>query len=132
MATKRNSPVDAYIAAQPESIRATLEKLRQTIIKAAPGAEEVISYQMPAYKFHGMLVWFAAAKNHYGLYPYANTILVFKDKLKPYELSKGTIRLPYDKPVPVKLVTEIIKFRIKINLEKEALKATMKRKKTGK
>ena len=115
--------VDEYIAAQPADVRAGLKLLRETIKKAAPQAEELISYQIPAFKFHGMLVYYAVFKNHYGLYALANAIKVFGDKLKAYELSKGTIKFPLDKPIPVKLVTEIVKFRVKENLEKAALKA---------
>jgi uncharacterized protein YdhG (YjbR/CyaY superfamily) len=126
------STIDEYLALQPSALRATLEQLRQIIKKAAPGAEETISYQMPAFKFHGMLVWFAGYKNHYGLYPMPKTIQVFKDKLTAYELSKGTIRFPLDKPVPVKLITEIVKYRVKENLEKELLKDMVKIKRTKK
>ncbi len=120
------SPVDKYIAEQPARTRARLNLLRETILKAAPDVEEVISYRMPAYKLNGMLVWFAAHKNHYGLYPYSKTIEVFRDKLTGYVLSKGTIRFPYEEPVNVRLVTAIIKYRIKTNLEKLALKTRKK------
>jgi len=126
---KNISTVKEYIALQPAKVRTTLEQLRQTIRKAAPEAEEVISYQMPGFKFYGMLVWYAVTKNHYGLYPMANAIRVFKDKLKEYELSKGTIRFPIDKPLPVKLITEIVKFRVKENLEKKLLKEVLKKSK---
>ena len=129
---KQFTTVDGYLALQPEKVRAMLEKLRQVIKKAAPGAEEVISYQMPAFKFHGMLVWYAAFKNQYGLYPLPKTLEVFKDKLAPYELSKGTVRFPFNKPVPVKLVTEIIKYRVKENTEKALLKSAAAAKKVEK
>ena len=105
-----------------------MEKLRQTIKKTAPGAEEVLSYKIPAFKFHGMLLWFAAFKNHYGLYPYSKTIQVFKDKLTGYEFTKGTIKFPLDKPIPVKLVMEIVRFRVKENLNKEILRNVLKSK----
>jgi uncharacterized protein YdhG (YjbR/CyaY superfamily) len=114
--------VDEYIISQPAEVRATLEKLRHAIRKAAPKAEEVISYNMPGYKLNKLIVWFAAAKNHYGLYPFPKTIEAFKNKLKPYELSKGTIRFPYDKPVPVKLISDIVKYNAKMDKEKAALK----------
>ncbi len=122
------STVDEYLAAQPEQVRTVLKKLRQIIKKAAPGAEEVISYRIPAFKFHGMLVWYAGFKDHYSLFPFAATLHVFKDKLKPYELSKGTIRFPLNKPVPVKLVTEIVKYRVKENLDKAQRKQDVKNK----
>jgi len=121
--------VDDYIAAQPDNFRASLEKLRQTIRKAAPEAEEVISYQMPAFKFHGVLVYFAAFKNHFGFYPTSSALKVFKKKLASYQTSKGTIKFPLDKPIPVKLVTEIVKFRVRENLDKKLFKETAKQKK---
>jgi uncharacterized protein YdhG (YjbR/CyaY superfamily) len=120
------STVDEYIAIQPKKVRATLERLRQTIKKAAPGAEETISYGMPGYKFHGMLAWFAAAKNHYGLYIVPKFLAKFKDRLTAYETTKSTIRIPLDKPVPKKLVTEIIKYGAGENLKKAAFKKTVK------
>lgn len=110
--------IDDYIASQSPRAQTFLKHLRKVIKKTVPDAEETISYQMPALKFHGLLVWFAAAKNHYALYPKANVIEAFKDKLKPYGLSKGTIRFPYDKPFPEKLIIEIIEYRMKENLEK--------------
>ncbi len=110
--------IDDYIASQSPRAQTFLKNLRKVIKKTVPDAEETISYQMPALKFHGLLVWFAAAKNHYALYPKANVIEAFKDKLKPYGLSKGTIRFPYDKPFPEKLIIEIIESRVKENLEK--------------
>lgn len=121
--------IDDYIAAQPANVISSLEKLRQTIRKAAPEAEEVISYQMPAFKFHGILVYFAVFKNHFSFFPTSSAIKSFKDKLKSYELSKGTIKFPLDKPIPVKLVTEIVKFRVRENLDKKLLKETAKKQK---
>lgn len=126
------STIDDYISFQPAPLRATLEQLRQTIKKAAPDAEEVISYQMPAFRFHGMLVYFAAFKNHFGFYPMPRALVAFKDKLTSYELGKGTIKFPLDKPLPVKLVTEIVKFRVKENLDEKLLKEVIKKTKTKK
>jgi len=77
---------------------------------------------MSAFKLHGILAWFAVHKNHYGFYPYAKTIEVFKDQLKKYEISKGTIQFPIDKPIPLKFVKEIIQYRVKDNLEKMRIK----------
>src|SRR5450432_1827328 len=105
--------VDEFIALYPAPIRAGLNLLRKTIKTAAPGAEEMISYQMPAYKLKGMLAFFSATKEHYGFYPTASPIIAFREKLKSYETSKGTIRFPLDKPIPVKLVTEIVKWKAK-------------------
>ena len=122
----RFSTIDEYIAFQPENRRVTLEQLRQTIKLAAPDAEEVISYQMPAFKFHGMLAYFAAHKNHYGLYV-PKILHVFKEKLVGYKNAKATIQFPYNEPVPVKLITEIIKYAAKVNLDKELAKKVKKK-----
>jgi uncharacterized protein YdhG (YjbR/CyaY superfamily) len=110
------SNVDEYITLFPSSIRKGLTEIRKTIKAAAPDAEEVISYNMPAYRLHGILVYFAAMKNHYGFYPTAAPMDHFKEKLKKYETSKGAIRLPLDEPIPVKLIAEIVKWKIKDNL----------------
>ena len=120
--------VDYYIAQQPEAVRAGLTQLRQLVQKAAPGATEVISYSMPAYKLHGMLLYFAVAKNHYGFYAMPGAIEAFKAQLKGYELSKGTIRFPLSKPIPAKLVTAIVQFRVQENLQKQAAKELKKKK----
>src|SRR5258705_7936714 len=110
--------INAYIDKQPENVRGVLEKFRQTIRKAAPGAEETISYQMPAFKYHGMLVYFAAWKNHIGFYPISSGIKEFKKELSAYEVSKGTIKFPIDKAMPFGLISKIVKFRVNENLEK--------------
>ena len=104
---------DEYIAMFPTDVQDVLQKLRSTIKKTAPSAEEVISYKMPAFKFNGMLVWFAAQKNHIGFYPTGSPIVVFKKELAPYKTSKGAIQFPIDKPIPLKLVKDIVKFRMK-------------------
>ncbi len=111
--------VDEYIALHPASIQEGLELIRKTIKKAAPGAEERISYQMPAYRLNGMLVFFAATKTHYGFYPTSGPVAAFREKLRAYKTSKGTIRLPLDKPIPVKLITEIVKWQVKENRKKK-------------
>jgi uncharacterized protein YdhG (YjbR/CyaY superfamily) len=111
--------IDEYISFHPESVRVQLEKLRQTIHKAAPKAEEVISYQMPAFKLNGMLVYFAAYKSHIGFYPTGSVIAAFKKELAKYETLKGTVRFPIDKPLPLGLIGKMVKFRVKENLEKK-------------
>ena len=113
MAKTNFESVDEYIAAQPEAVQSTLERVRTTIRKAVPGAEEAISYQIPAYKLHGgRVIYFAAWKRHYSLYPATERLLAaFQDKLAPYEISKGTIRFPLSEPVPVRLIGRIVKFR---------------------
>lgn len=121
--------VDEYIGKQPEEVRGKLEKLRQAIKKAAPKAEEVISYMMPAYKFIGALVYFGAYKSHIGFYPTGQGISAFKKELTVYECSKGTIRFPLNKPMPLGLIIKIVKFRVKENLEKNKKKVEAKHKK---
>ena len=107
--------VDDYLARVPEEARATLEKLRQTIRSAAPKAVEVISYQIPMFKYHGMLVGFAAFKDHCSFFPGAAVIEAYKDELKRYDTSKGTIRFPAGKPLPAALVRKLVKARMKQN-----------------
>lgn len=114
--------IDEYIQLQSPAVKPLLEKLRATIQKAAPKAIEVISYNMPAFKQYGVLVYFAAANKHIGFYPTSKPIEVFKDKLTAYKHSKGAIQLPLDKPLPVKLITEIVKFRVKQDAEKATAK----------
>ena len=104
--------VDDYLAALPEDARATLEKIRKTIRAAAPRATEGISYQMPMYKHHGMVMGFAAFKDHCSLFPGANPVATFKDELKAYKTSKGTIQFPIGKPLPAALVKKIVKARV--------------------
>ncbi|HET7000899.1 MAG TPA: DUF1801 domain-containing protein [Puia sp.] len=114
--------VDEYIALHPPSIKTGLDLLRKTIKTAAPGAEELISYQMPAYRLKGMLAFFSATKKHYGFYPTASPIIAFREKLKSYETSRGTVKFPLEKPIPVKLITAMVKWKVRENLEKEMAK----------
>jgi len=110
--------VDHYISLQPIEIQGKLNQLRKLIKDNAPDALEVISYNMPAYKFNGMLMYFAAHKNHIGLYPMASGIEAFKDELTKYETSKGTVQFPHSKSLPVTLIKKIVQFRVNQNLEK--------------
>lgn len=130
MANTDFKSVGEYIASRPEAIHDVLERVRDVIRKALPGAEEAISYQIPAYKLYGRVVlYFAGWKNHYSIYPAtAATVAVFKNELASYELSKGTIRFPLSKPVPVRLIGRIAKFRAKEVAAREKAK-TAKRSK---
>ncbi|MBC7829967.1 MAG: DUF1801 domain-containing protein [Chitinophagaceae bacterium] len=119
--------VDKYIAGFPPDTQKLLEKFRATIQKAAPQAEEVISYQMPAYKFHGMLVYFAGYKNHIGFYPTPSGIKAFKEELSAFKGAKGSIQFPLDKSLPLQLITKIVKFRMKENLETAEIKSIKKK-----
>jgi len=113
MAKTNFKSVDDYIDSQPESARRVLIRVRNIIRKALPGAEEVISYQIPAYKLQGRaVIYFAGWREHYSLYPATGELkTVFKDELARYELSKGTIRFPLSEPIPSKLIERIAKFR---------------------
>ena len=115
MAKTHFQSVDDYIALQPEAVRGLLERVRSTIRKAVPVAEESISYQIPTYKLPGgPLIYFARWKKHYSLYPVsAQLIDALGEDLGAREVEKGTIRFPLDEPVPVKLITRIVKFRAK-------------------
>jgi uncharacterized protein YdhG (YjbR/CyaY superfamily) len=128
MKATQRSPrsVDEYIAAFPRPVQAVLERVRATIRKAVPGAEEAISYQMPTFTLNGRyILYFAGWKQHYSLYPSTDPLVVaFKDELAPYEVSgKGTMRFPLSEPVPVKLIAGIAKFRAKEVREREKAKA---------
>jgi uncharacterized protein YdhG (YjbR/CyaY superfamily) len=115
--------IDAYIARFPRQVQAVLKQVRQAIRKAAPEAEEKISYQMPAFAQHGNLVYFGAWKEHVGLYPASRGVFAaFKKELAPYAPSKGTVKFPLDQAMPLALIGKITKFRLKENLEKEALR----------
>lgn len=114
--------IDDYIKGYPKDVQKLLNLMRKTIQKAAPKAEEAIKYGIPTFVLEGNLVHFGGAKNHIGFYPGSSPINIFKKQLKGYKTSKGTIQFPLDQPLPLDLVTEITKFRIKENLEKTALK----------
>ena len=114
--------VNEYISGFPPSTQKLLKQLRSTIKKAAPAAEEGISYQMPAYKLSGVLVYFAGYKSHIGFYPGASGVASFKKELVKYKTAKGSIQFPLDEPLPLDLVNRIVAFRVSQNLEEEALK----------
>jgi uncharacterized protein YdhG (YjbR/CyaY superfamily) len=107
--------VDEYLSRVPKEARATLEKLRETIKAAAPMAAEVISYQMPMYKHHGMVIGFAAFKNHCSIFPGSAVMDAHKEELKGYETSKGAIRFSASKPLPAALVKKLVKARMQEN-----------------
>ena len=126
MKTATPQNVDEYFSGFPNDIQKLLKQMRATIKKAAPKAEEVISYAIPGYLLEGMLVYFAAFKNHIGFYPGAAGIAAFKKELSVYKSAKGSVQFPLDNPLPLSLVTRIVKFRIRQNLDKAALKKKKK------
>jgi uncharacterized protein YdhG (YjbR/CyaY superfamily) len=125
---KHFETIDEYIAMFPCDVQAILEELRQTIRDSAPDAEEVISYQMPAFRLNGILVFFAAFKSHIGFYPTSSGVSVFRKELSSYEVSKGTIRFPIDEPLPFDLIKKIVRYRVKENLGKMKKETREKRK----
>ncbi len=128
METKNShNDVDAYIAGFPKDIQKLLEKIRETIRKAAPEAEEVMGYGIPTFKLKGNLVHFGGYKNHIGFYPAPSGITAFEKELSVYKGAKGSIKFPLDQPIPYDLVSKIVKFRIKENLEKSELKSLIKK-----
>ena len=122
MTTTKPNSIEEYISSFPKETQALLEQVRETIRKAAPTASEVISYQMPAYKLNGILVWFAAYSKHIGFYPGASGIEAFKKELSIYKGAKGSVQFPLDKPLPLELISKIVLFRIHENLQREKAK----------
>lgn len=124
---KSYSTVDEYIALAEPKLKKALKEIRKTIKATAPKAEEVISYQIPGYKYHGMLVFFAGWKNHISLYPAPWSAEDMKKEMSAYEGSKGTIKFPLDKPMPLTLIKKMVKYRMKENEARAALKKSIKK-----
>jgi len=126
MKSEKNLPknIDEYISGFPDEIRLLLEEVRKTIRNAAPEATEAISYQMPTFRLNGNLVHFAAFKNHIGLYPAPTGIETFSKELSAYKGGKGSVQFPISEPLPLDLITRIVRFRVDENLRKGKLKVT--------
>lgn len=123
MKTVAHKTVDEYMQNLPADVLPMLEKVRAAIRSAAPDAEEVISYQMPAYKHNGMLVYFAAFKDHCSFFPVSKKVLeVFKEELKPFKTFGGTIQFTITKPLPATIIKKIVKYRLKANEEKKSVR----------
>lgn len=120
--------VDEYIKRAPAALRTPLQQIRKTIRAAAPEAEEVISYHIPGYKLHGMLAFFAVWKDHISFYPAPWGATALKKEMSAYEGSKGTIKFPISKPIPLALVTKMVKYRVKLNMEKANAKKLVEKK----
>jgi uncharacterized protein YdhG (YjbR/CyaY superfamily) len=116
--------IDSYIATFPEDVQPILEQVRSAIKNSVPEAEEVISYNMPAFKYHGILVYFAGYKNHIGFYALPSGHNAFEKELSIYKQGKGSVQFPLDKPMPLALIKKMVKFRVKENLLKEKVKKT--------
>lgn len=113
MRTTAPTSIDEYIAAAPAEVQAILEKIRMTISAAAPGAQEVISYRMPAFRLHGILVFFAAFKAHIGFYPPVSGDASLEKAIAPYAGPKGNLKFPLDQPIPYALITRLVRLRVK-------------------
>ena len=116
---KHFETIDEYISSFPKNVQDILQQLRQTIRDSAPNSSESISYQIPTYKLNGSLVHFAAYKNHVGFYPTPSGINEFREELSDYEIAKGSVKFPLNKPLPINLIREIVKFRVTENLDKK-------------
>ncbi len=129
MATSRSAPanVDQYIATFPPEVQAVLQRVRQVVRDAAPDAQEVISYQMPAFKLNGILVYFAAFKNHIGFYPPIRGDARIEKAASPYAGEKGNLRFPLDRPIPFDLIGRLTKLRVKQDLAKAATSGRKRR-----
>jgi uncharacterized protein YdhG (YjbR/CyaY superfamily) len=114
--------IDEYISGFPREVQKLLRQVRKTVKKAAPFAEETISYGLPAFKQNGMLVWFAAHTRHIGFYPRGSGIDAFQNEISPYKHAKGSVQFPLDQPLPVELITRIVEFRVAENLRRKAEK----------
>lgn len=128
MAMPKFNTVDEYIDTIPATVLPMALQLRDIIMKAAPKAEECLSYNMPAYRMGGVLVYWCVFKQHIGFFPTSSPIVVFADQLKNFKTSKGTIQLPFDKPLPKTLIRNIVKYRIAQEAEKATAKAAKKKK----
>ena len=122
MSTKRKTPesIDEYIAAFSPEVQAILQQIRQVVHSAAPDAQEAISYQIPAFKLNGVLVYFAAFKKHIGFYPPVSGDARLEKAVSPYAGEKGNLRFPLDQPIPFDLIKRIVKLRVKQNMAKTA------------
>lgn len=123
--------VNEYLRAQSKEAKGPLEKIRQAIKKTVPGAEEVISYGMPAFKFHGMLIFYAAFKNHYSIFA-PRAVAHFKEELKKYKTARATVQFPYGSPPPLGLIKRMVRFTARFNLDKAKMKELMKKAKNKK
>lgn len=124
--TKGPETIDEYIAAFPEDVQKRLERIRSAIRKAAPNAEEAISYQIPTFRLHGNLIHFAAYAKHIGLYPAPRTSDEFKEELAGYAGGKGTVQFPHNRPLPLDLIRRIVRHRVQQNTEAAERKQSKK------
>ena len=122
-----SNEIDKFIAGYPKDVQEILNKVRESIRKSAPDAEETINYGIPTFTLKGNLVHFSAFKTHIGFYPTPSGIEKFKKELSAYEGAKGSVKFPLDKPIPYALLSKIVKFRVKENLERAEAKGKKKK-----
>lgn len=120
---KTPETIDAYISAYPEGVQQSLQAIREAIRGAAPEAEEAISYGVPTFRLNGNLVSFGAAKQHIGFYPTPAAIEAFQERLAPYKGAKGSVQFPYDQPLPLELIADIVRFRVEQQKSKKPKRA---------
>lgn len=123
MEQQKFSDIDSYIKLFPGDTGEKLQKVRETIRRSAPTADEAISYGMPTFKLYGNLVHFAAFKNHIGFYPIPEGIEAFKKDLEPYKKGKGSVQFPLDQEIPYELISRIVGYRVQQNLAKAQTKS---------
>jgi uncharacterized protein YdhG (YjbR/CyaY superfamily) len=125
MRAKQSVPatIDEYIQGFPADVQSLMRRLRATIRKAAPRADEKISYNIPTFYLSGQLVYFGGFKKHIGFYPGAAAVIKFKRELSAYKGARGSVQFPFDKPMPLAVIGKIVRFRVKENLAKAAAKA---------
>ena len=128
MQSTKFKTVDDYIKRYPKPTQVLLKDIRKVILETAPEAEEGISYNMPAYRYQGVLCYFAGYETHVGFYPTNSPICFFEDEITKYKTSKGTVQFPLDKPIPKSLVKKMVKFKMKENLETSDIKKRVDRK----
>lgn len=122
-----HSSIDAYISSFPDDVQNLLNQMRETIKGAAPEAEEKISYQMPTFFLKGNLVHFAAHKKHIGFYPTPSAVQAFEKELSAYQIAKGSVQFPFDKPLPLELIAEMVRFRVSETLKQQQAKSKRER-----
>lgn len=127
--SQKPKDIDSYISKFPDDVRVILEKVRETIRNAAPEAKETISYMMPAFKQHGILVYFAAWKNHIGMYPPISGSKTLKKAIARYAGPKGNLQFPLDEPIPYELIERIVKLRVMQDSANAAAKRAKRKKK---
>lgn len=124
--------IDVYLAAQPEEFRKPLEQIREIIRRALPDAEEAISYQMPSFKFHGMIAWYAPSKNHYAIYMRPKFLIDFREQLSGYSQTKSAIHFRYGEPLPEKLIARMVVAAATQNLNEKMAKEAARKSPTRK